>query len=60
MLAITGSRDMPEIHDITRKLEQTAPGLERVDIPDAVHMVNMEKPEEFNKAVLDFLDRLGN
>ena len=51
---------MPEIHDITRKMEQAVPGLERVDIPDAAHMVNMEKPEEFNKAVLDFLDRLEN
>ena len=32
----------------------------KVDITDATHFMLMEKPEEFNKAVLDFLDEIKN
>jgi len=28
---------------------------EKVVVPDVAHMVNMERPEEFNRIVLNFL-----
>jgi pimeloyl-ACP methyl ester carboxylesterase len=28
-------------------------------MPDTGHMLNLEKPEEFNRLVLRFLERLG-
>jgi pimeloyl-ACP methyl ester carboxylesterase len=34
-------------------------GAKKVVIPGTAHHLNMEKPEEFNRAVLDFLGALG-
>jgi len=34
------------------------PGARKVVIPDAGHAANLENPEPFNRAVLDFLDTL--
>jgi pimeloyl-ACP methyl ester carboxylesterase len=39
-------------------LEREVPGLRRVTIPGSGHTVNMEMPEEFNRAVLEFLKGL--
>ena len=49
--------DMPDIFSIGDLIESRLENVERVVIPDAAHMVNMEKPEEFNRIVLDFLER---
>jgi len=54
-LAIVGSIDMPDILGIVDLIAEQVPGARRVVIPDVAHMVNMEKPEEFNDIVLDFL-----
>ena len=54
-LVIAGSEDHESIRDIANSLVQQIPTARKVLIAGAHHMVNMEKPVEFNQAVLDFL-----
>lgn len=54
-LAIVGDLDMPDIIDIVNRVDKHAKNSQKEIINGAAHMVNMEKPEEFNKLVLDFL-----
>jgi len=49
---------MPDIHEIADLLLTADPNAEKVVIEGAAHMVNMEKPEEFNRVVLEFLEEL--
>jgi pimeloyl-ACP methyl ester carboxylesterase len=58
MLVVLGELDMPDIHEIGDLLEAADPNAERVQIDGAAHMVNMEKPEEFNRVVQEYLRRL--
>jgi len=55
-LAIVGDIDMPNIIEIVALLERDIPHFEKVVIPGAAHMVNLEKPQEFDRAVQHFLD----
>ena len=57
-LAIVGTLDVPDIDQLAHLVDQQVPGAERVYIPDVAHMVNMEKPAEFNEVLLEFLERL--
>jgi pimeloyl-ACP methyl ester carboxylesterase len=57
VLLILGDRDVPDIQAIVELLEQKVPGARKVVIEGAGHMVNMERPDEFNRAMLDFLGR---
>ncbi len=54
-LLVLGGRDVPTIKKIVEALGKAVPGARTVGIPGAGHMVNMEKPEEFDRAVLAFL-----
>jgi len=54
---IVGDIDMSDILKIVDMLCEEVPGAKRVTIAGAAHMVNMEKPEEFNRAVLEFLEK---
>jgi pimeloyl-ACP methyl ester carboxylesterase len=54
-LVIVGSRDVPDIQKIVKTVTASVPNAKKVVIEGAGHMVNMEKPEEFNRIVLDFL-----
>ncbi|MBI1750917.1 MAG: alpha/beta hydrolase [Acidobacteria bacterium] len=54
-LIVAGSRDVLNIQAIAGILQARVPGARTVVIPGAGHMVNMEKPEEFNRVVLEFL-----
>lgn len=58
-LIIAGDRDVTDIHEITGLLLARIPGAKEAVIAGSGHIVNMEKPEEFNRAVLDFLSHLG-
>jgi pimeloyl-ACP methyl ester carboxylesterase len=57
-LIILGSEDDPQLFKHADKLERDIVGARRVTIAETHHMPNMEKPEEFNAIVLDFLGRL--
>ncbi len=54
-LLIRGDHDVPMIANIVETLEKNIAGAKKVIIQGAGHIVNVEKPEEFNKTVLDFL-----
>jgi len=54
-LIIVGDQDVPEFLKISDIVATGIPGAKRVVIPGVAHLPNMEKPEEFNRIVLDFL-----
>jgi uncharacterized protein (TIGR03067 family) len=54
-LLMVGSRDVPDIQKIVKTLKAGIPHAQQVVVQGAGHMVNMEKPEEFNRVVLGFL-----
>jgi pimeloyl-ACP methyl ester carboxylesterase len=56
-LIIIGDEDALMLHQIAEKLEQDIPQTTRVGIAETHHMPNMEKPEAFNRIVLDFFSR---
>ena len=56
-LVIVGDRDLADIQNIVETLKEGIPGIKKVVIPGAGHLVSMEKPEQFNKIVLDFLSQ---
>lgn len=57
-LVVVGEEDAPETIEIADALEQGIAGAKKVVIPGTAHHPNMEKPEEFNRVVLDFLNGL--
>jgi pimeloyl-ACP methyl ester carboxylesterase len=54
-LTIVGDIDMPDILTIVDLIEERVPGARKVILSGAAHMVNMEKPEEINRLVREFL-----
>jgi len=57
-LIILGSEDDSRLFKDADKLERDIAGARRVTISETHHMPTMEKPEEFNIIVLDFLGKL--
>jgi len=57
-LIMLGGEDDPRLFKDANKLARDIVGSRRVTIAETHHMPNMEKPEEFNTIVLDFLGRL--
>jgi pimeloyl-ACP methyl ester carboxylesterase len=54
-LAIVGDLDSPDFDTIASLISAKVPGARKVVIRGAGHMPNMEKPDEFNTIVRDFL-----
>jgi len=54
-LVLVGDRDIEEIHAISDLLVEKVPGAHKHVIADADQLVNVRKPERFNRLVLDFL-----
>jgi pimeloyl-ACP methyl ester carboxylesterase len=54
-LAIVGGIDMPDVLAIANQIEERIAGARKVVIPGAAHMVNMERPDEVNRLVREFL-----
>lgn len=57
-LIIVGADDHFQLLKSADKFAQDIPNMKRVDIAGTHHMPNMEKPEEFNRVVLEFLTAL--
>ncbi len=57
-LIVLGDYDVSPIITMSDQLEQGIAGASKVVISGTAHMVPMEKPQELNKTVLDFLDGL--
>jgi 3-oxoadipate enol-lactonase len=54
-LVIAGDADVPDMLTIADFLTSGIPGARKAVIHGVAHMVTMERPVEFNRAVLDFL-----
>lgn len=54
-LVVVGDEDVEDILQIADLLAEGIPGARRVTVPDTAHMIPLEKPQEFNRILLDFL-----
>lgn len=54
-LIVVGECDILNVLRMADQLQARAPDVRRVTIPGVGHMPNMEDPDSFNRAVLDFL-----
>ena len=57
-LIVVGEKDAPIIHEIADNLKKNISNAEKIVIKGAGHMVNLEKPAEFNHTVINFLQNL--
>ncbi len=57
-LVLAGANDEPFL-GATDYMANKIPGATKVIIPDAGHAANIDQPEAFNRAVLDFLAKAG-
>lgn len=55
VLIMVGEYDIPDVHSHAGAIEAGIKNSERVVISDAAHLVPLEKPDEFNRIVRDFL-----
>lgn len=58
-LVLAGELDVPDIHDIATAYEREIPGARRTVIAGAAHIPSLERPDEFDRLVLDFLAGAG-
>jgi 3-oxoadipate enol-lactonase len=54
-LVITGASDIPDVHAHMGAITAGVAGAERILLPAAGHLPQLEKPEAFNEEVLEFL-----
>jgi pimeloyl-ACP methyl ester carboxylesterase len=54
-LVVVGEEDVTEFQEISSLIAGSIKNAKKVVIPGAAHLLNMEKPEEFDRIVLDFL-----
>lgn len=59
-LAITAEFDIEACQEMSRILNDSLPNSKMVSIKGTSHIMAMEKPDEFNHAVLNFLKELNN
>jgi 3-oxoadipate enol-lactonase len=57
-LAIVGNLDTPSIHTIANLINKDVSGAQKYIIIGTGHLVNMEKPAEFNTVVSNFMNKL--
>jgi 3-oxoadipate enol-lactonase len=57
-LVLAGELDVPDIHLLADRLEREIPGARRATIEGAAHVPSMERPDEFDRLVLGFLDEV--
>ncbi len=55
VLVIAGALDNPEVVRAAEVMAAGIPGAKKVILPGCAHLPNMERPEEFNQVVLEFL-----
>ena len=58
-LLILGDEDQPSVFAAAGLLEKELPNVRKVVMHGTAHVPNMERPEEFNRLVLDFLKDHG-
>lgn len=58
-LVLVGEHDVPDMKRIAEIVRSGIAGAEHVAIPNAAHLPSLERPEEFNRLALGFLERVG-
>lgn len=56
-LVVVGSDDIPDIQQIADIVAAKIPGAKKAVIPQTDHALNLERPDQFNRIVLEFLER---
>jgi 3-oxoadipate enol-lactonase len=56
-LILTGDADIPDVHAHAGVIESGIPNSRRVVVRDTGHLMYMEKPEEFSRIVIQFLEQ---
>jgi pimeloyl-ACP methyl ester carboxylesterase len=60
-LVLVGELDVTDIHELADVIDRGIPRTRRATIDGAAHLPQLERPEEFNRLVLDFLaEALGS
>lgn len=54
-LIIVGEEDRPDMHAIADRLAALIPHVKRATIPATAHVPSLERPDEFDRLVLEFL-----
>jgi pimeloyl-ACP methyl ester carboxylesterase len=54
-LVLIGENDLPDFQTVANLLAQNIPYAQKVVLPNAGHMANLDAPESFNRIVLDYL-----
>jgi 3-oxoadipate enol-lactonase len=55
-LVLVGDLDVPDMLEISERIAAEIPGAQRHVVPGGAHAVTMEKPDQVNGLLLDFLD----
>lgn len=56
-LVLVGDQDQPDMLAIAERLGRSLPNAESATIADTAHVPSMERPQEFDRLVTDFLSR---
>ena len=54
-LVVVGDEDVEDMKQIADVLADEIPGARKVRLPDTAHMIPLERPQDFNRILLDFL-----
>jgi pimeloyl-ACP methyl ester carboxylesterase len=55
-LVLVGGEDVSDMHEMTERLASGIPGARKAEIAGATHLPSLERPEEFDRLVLPFLE----
>jgi len=55
-LILTGDADIPDVHAHAGAIEAGIPDSRLVVVPEVGHLMYLEKPDEFNKIVIPFIE----
>jgi 3-oxoadipate enol-lactonase len=58
-LAITGGLDFPDFARIADRIAAEVPGTQRAEVPDAGHLIALDRPDESAELLVPFLDAVG-
>jgi 3-oxoadipate enol-lactonase len=58
-LAVSGGRDLADFAQIADRIAAEVPGAERAEVPDAGHLIGLERPDATAELLRPFLERAG-
>ncbi|MHC5109362.1 MAG: alpha/beta fold hydrolase [Planctomycetota bacterium] len=58
-LILAGEHDIPACLEVTALLEESVPESRKVIMKETGHLLQIEKPEEFNQHLFEFIDTVG-